>query len=227
VIRGIVAKSKAFAVGILALLGGALVARSSSAGSSSPSSGPSSAGSSSSGDAFRAALVARALEDVGHVVESSPNWGPEIKGYLANVGILVPSNWCAAAAYTWIRDAARRSGVLRVLEVIKPTAGAKALADGPKARGWYVPIDVARAAAPHRLPPPGSLAIWDRSKPPGSGFEGHVGIVEGWHVEPSGPQFFSLEGNSGLDGRRVTRMDRNLADPRLLGFVVFPDVVTA
>jgi hypothetical protein len=173
--------------------------------------------------AFRDELVKRAREDIGRVIETSRNDGPIVRQYLANVGAGPGENWCAAAVWTWIRDAALRSGSKRVLEIIPATGMAKALADGPKRVGWWKPVR-GEGVVPLMRPPEGSLAIWDRSDPPGSSWQGHVGVIESWVDDQLGAQWFrSLEGNSGVTGDRVTRMERPLIDPRLLGFVVFPE----
>jgi hypothetical protein len=169
-----------------------------------------------SGGTFRAELVKRAAEDLG-IQETSKNDGPEVRQYLANVNQPPGQNWCAGAVWTWIRDASERSGSPRVLEVIPPTGSAKAVADGPKRVGWWVPVETVRASS--ERPPPGSVPIWDRSVPPGSSWEGHIGVLESW----DGDTFKSIEGNSGATWDRVARMERALADPRLLGFVVFPE----
>jgi hypothetical protein len=165
--------------------------------------------------AFGSALVARARADLGRVVELSPNSGPVVDVYLANVGGSPGSNWCAAAVWTWTRDAAQASGAPRVLEVVRPTGGAKDYASGPKRAGWW--LDASAVSSPDQVPP-GSVSIWDRSDPPGSGWQGHIGVVEAWR----GPGTWdSIEGNSGPAGDRVARMARTLSDPRLLGFVVW------
>lgn len=207
-------RAKGLGVALLA----ALFAASASSSSSSSSSSLGSAGA-----RLRAALLARSDEDMGgRVVETGgKNRGPIVDQYLANVGQAPGQPWCAATAWTWLRDAARRTGLERVLAIFKPSALAKSFMTSAQAQRppWWVPASVARLE--RQRPPPGSFAVWDRSNPPGSSWEGHVGLVTEWRND--GSWFLSREGNSGIQGERATVMDRPLADHRLLGFVVFPE----
>jgi hypothetical protein len=212
------ARAKGWALAALGVLG--VVASSSSTASAPRDAVP-------AGARLRAALLTRATEDTGgRVVEAGgANRGPIVDRYLANVGLGPGQNWCAATAWTWLRDAAHRVGADLVLEVIPATGMAKAFRDAVlHARpAWWHSAEEVRSSS--WRPPSGSFAIWDRSNPPGSSWQGHIGVVRDWRDD--GSWFGSIEGNSGVAGDRVAAMDRPLADSRLLGFVVFPDDLEA
>jgi hypothetical protein len=116
-----------------------------------------------------------------------------------------------------------------VLEKIRPTAGAQALMAEFRSAGWFVSaVDVRSGKAP--FPLPGSLVFWDRSQPPGSSWQGHVGVLDDTMRPPTPASnvFATIEGNSGAAGDRVATLpddsiQRTLDDPRLLGFGVFPE----
>lgn len=189
-------------------------------------------GGSSGSGRFRKAVLAEAKKAQGIRESGGKNRGKEVDQYLANVGQAPGQNWCAAAAWTWIRDAAKVVGGALgalVLQKIKPTAGAQALMAEFRSAGWFVSAaDVRSGKVP--FPPPGSLAFWDRSQPPGTSWQGHVGAVSDRLKPPTkGANVFStIEGNSGAHGDQVISspdeaIQRTIDDPRLLGFGVFPE----
>ena len=186
---------------------------------SKASASPSSSSSSSSAASFRAALLERARYDLGgRVVETGPNDGPIVRQYLAAVGLGPGQAWSAAAAWVWLHDAALRVAP-GVLERFPRTGSPAALGEAAKRAGLWLPVAAVRAGA--ELPEPGSVAIWEH----------HAGLVEDWWLYTMGERgradtrqerwFHALEADGGTQGDRVTRIDRPLADPGLLGFVVF------
>lgn len=121
-------------------------------------------------------------------------------------------NWCAVAASAWLAVGAPG--------LVTGSHGAKALKDQLRhARGvtWYT---AAQLRATPLVLRPGAVCFWDRAVPgrPETSWWGHVGIFE----RLDGKDPLCIEGNSGADGRRVARMPRPLADPRLLGAAVLP-----
>jgi hypothetical protein len=169
-------------------------------------------------------FVSRILEiaaaDVARpTVESGPNRSPEIDAMLAQVGQAPGQNWCAA----WVIDVILRAAIGLVLDLswLAKSASAKAVGSsfaGGRAVG--AKLVLARDATPENVPP-GSVAYWDRSDPsrPETSWWGHIGFVREWL---DAGRFASLEGNSGADGRRCALMTRLKADPRLIGFGVWP-----
>lgn len=155
------------------------------------------------GGPYGAAVLAAARASLG-IRETAPNSGPEIDAWLQELGITPPAEWCGAAVSHWIKAAAKATGRAPVV----PGAGrAKAILGQFQTRGRALDAAAARLA----LLPPGSVLVWDRSTPPGTGPQGHTGIVE----SDKGAHWVTIEGNTaGADVRRVTRPK---ADPRLLG----------
>jgi len=111
-----------------------------------------------------------------------PNDGPEIRDWLAAVGIHHPAAWCAAFACAMIREAA---ATLQQTMTMRYSAGALRLLD----------------LNPHLKladPEPGAVVIWDH----GHGL-GHVGIIT--EVTPGVGHPISLRaisGNTNADGSR-------------------------
>lgn len=164
------------------------------------------------GDSLRSMLVLRAAADVDRVIETAKNTGPEIDRYLAAVKEAPGANWCAAGLAAWLRDVYDERGEPVPFQLV---SGAKLqgqiLTRYPGAR--WVP-----AALIDRLTVPlGSILVWDRSNPPHSGYEGHIGVLERWQDADT---METIEANSGPRGDRVARMRRPRNDPRLLGAAV-------
>lgn len=153
------------------------------------------------------AVLACARADLEAGVREQPpgsNNGPEIRAYLAGVGVPPPAAWCAAAATAWLRRGAQSLGLAAP---VPGSAGALALAGQFERNGLWVPAKLAPQAAA-----PGWLVFWRR--PPGA-WQGHVGVLE--EVCADGAKFCSIEGNSGPQSDRVARMERRFDDPHLLG----------
>ena len=150
--------------------------------------------------ALRAAR--RALE-LG-VCETGTNTGPVVDEYLRAVGINPPANWCAAAVTAWIREGSKEIGAD---PPVKGGAQAKGFIPQFERIGKWMARDGLKAEAIL----PGSVVIWSRGDP--KSWTGHIGIVEATR----GNTLYTIEGNSGPKGDRVSRMERKLDDPRLLG----------
>lgn len=151
---------------------------------------------------FCEALIAAARTDL-DVREAGANTGPRVDAMLRAVGVSPPANWCAAAVSSWLRAAAKASGLA---SPIAGSPGAKALGEQMRQAGRWV--DVAGLAGHVG---PGWIVVWHRGVP--GAWTGHVGIVE--RVE--GDVLHTIEGNSGPSGDRVARMERRIDDPLLLG----------
>lgn len=177
---------------LLALLPVAALALEGAEGPKVPTGGP-----------YGAAVLAAARASLG-IRETAPNSGPEIDAWLQELGITPPAEWCGAAVSHWLKEAAKTTG----RPMVVPGAGrAKAILEQFSKRGRALPADAARGA----LLPAGTVLVWDRSTPPGTGPQGHTGIVEA----DKGASWVTIEGNTaGADVRRVTR---EKSDPRLLG----------
>lgn len=166
-----------------------------------------------SGEPLRKRLVERAREDlIDPVMETARNTGPVVDEYLAAVGEAPGSNWCAAAMAAWLRDAYASLGRTAPFRLVSGAELQGQLIRASGAGAWVDPSGMSRASCP-----PGTIVVWDRSTPPFSGFEGHIGVLEDWI---DADQFHSIEGNSGRTGDRVARMVRTRQDPRLVGAVV-------
>lgn len=152
---------------------------------------------------FGAAMVAAARRSLG-VRERAPNSGPEIDAWLREVGLPPGSQWCAAAVSHWMLEASRATGRPAP---IKGAGAAKQLLQNFRAAGRALDASQARAAALA----PGTVLVWDRSDPPGSGFQGHTAIVE----LDAGDHWRTVEGNTANDD--VRRIQRRKDDPRFLG----------
>ncbi|MBK8255570.1 MAG: CHAP domain-containing protein [Polyangiaceae bacterium] len=153
---------------------------------------------------FETIAVARLLLGVG---ETGPNTGPQIDEWARELGLEPPLQWCAAFVSHCFRTAAKR---ISVAAPVRGSAHAKSLMAQFEAIGRAGSAAVARASAL----PAGSLLFWDRSDPPGSGPQGHVGIVE----SDEGALWWTIEGNTvENDVRRVLRPKD---DPRLIGMAL-------
>lgn len=159
-------------------------------------------------DELGLAALSEATSDVG-IAESCPNWGPEIKEYLAKVGIDSPKPYCAAAVSDWM---VRGSYASQIAPPINPTALAKGLAEQFEAAGRWIP-----GAGARDVIRPGMVVVWDRATPE-EPWRGHTGIVE--YAADDG--FHTVEANiiTGPGAQGVGRLVRPYDDERLMGFGV-------
>lgn len=136
---------------------------------------------------LRYLAVGVALGDAARGVrETSPNWGPDVRAYLANCDppIKVPSAWCAAAVQSWTDKAARAAGVPNPLDAVEGEAYVLDYFRLAQARGWVIAPSMADT---------GDLILYQ--------FEGgprrwnHIGLV----VQPPDRQglVHTVEGNTG------------------------------
>lgn len=165
-----------------------------------------------------AAALQDAQSDVG-VTETSTNSGPRVDQMLANVGVNVPANWCAAAVSTWIFEGASMLGVMR------PIAGSASVValmnqfqDASNPRVGFLHASYLRAH-PEAVTP-GMVMILNRGGT-GSGL-GHTGIVE---KNLGGGKYATIEGNSGPNSDSVVRNQRDLSAEMFIGMGVLKDVV--
>jgi len=163
------------------------------------------------------AALQDAQSDVG-VTETSPNSGPRVDQMLANVGVTVPANWCAAAVSTWIFEGATMLGVTRP---IQGSASVVVLMnqfrDASNQRVSFLPADYLRAH-PEAVAP-GMIMILSRGGT-GSGL-GHTGIVE---RNLGGGKYATIEGNSGPNSNSVVRNQRDLSSEAFVGMGVLKDM---
>lgn len=174
---------------------------------------------------FRAELVGAAVRDLG-IVELAPNDSPEIRRWLADVGINYPAAYCAAWTSAKVVEASIACGLVRQLEAtndvigplpLEPSAGALKLAFFAEQTGGFVRHR--RGIWPELEP--GDLLFWKR---PGTGqsWTGHVGMFETWEPAIAGtrkPRTIEANvpdqrGREGVVNR--TRLDLNF-DPLFLG----------
>jgi len=163
------------------------------------------------------AVLQDAQSDVG-VMETSLNSGPRVDQMLANVGVNVPANWCAAAVSTWIFEGA---SMLSVTRPIQGSASVVALMnqfqDASNPRVGFLNASFLRAH-PEAVTP-GMIMILNRGGT-GSGL-GHTGIVE---KNLGGGMYATIEGNSGPGSNSVVRNQRNLSAEAFIGMGVLKDV---
>lgn len=140
-----------------------------------------------------------------HEIPRGSNWGPDIKKYLASVGITKPSAWCASFAYWCFDEASRELGMKNPLTKV-----------GGVLRQWE--FSPKYRIPKNLIPQPGDLFVLDHGK----GL-GHMGIIES--VDPQTFEEYAIEGNSNSDGSRdgeeVVRHKRLPTDPKLVGFLRF------
>lgn len=158
------------------------------------------------------AVVARARLDVGVFEDRGNNDGTRIREMGRRFGWIPGSNWCGIAASEWIIDGASDA---EVPCPIIGSQGAQAIMAQFKSVGRWLPASDARKNP--SLVTAGMVPVFDRSVPgrPETGWMGHIGITTGGVTNGKFP---TIEGNSGVDGRRVAEMVRDLSDGRLFGF---------
>lgn len=106
------------------------------------------------------------------------NWGPDIKKYLASVGIGFPAPWCMAFVYWCFSEAADKMGVKNPLV---------------KTGGVMAHLNRARPEVKFVHPQPGDIFVMDYGK----GL-GHTGIVE----KVTADFVYTIEGNTNDEGSR-------------------------
>lgn len=150
------------------------------------------------------------------------NTGPEVRSYLApcirrDTGMhlnLKASNWCSAFACAALaacaeRDEERPHGYrAAVVELV---------ADAADTKTWR-PVALARSGS--WRPEVGDLAIYDRSDPakPDTSWWRHVNRVSEWRDDGT---YKAIGGNEA--GDCVREAEHRLDNPRLLGFIEYPD----
>lgn len=176
-------------------------------------------------DRFRAGLLAAARRDIG-IREIRPNDSPEIRGWLAEVGINFAAAYCAAWICSKVREASVSCGVVRVFgahEVIgplplEPSPAALRLAYNAEQLGALVRRKVGLWPELE----PGDLLFWKR---PGAEWTGHVGLYEsgmrGALAETIEANVPDQRGREGVVERRHIDLDRN---PLFLGHLAWSRV---
>ena len=134
---------------------------------------------------LRAAALARALSLVG-VHETSENWGPEVKEFLAAANVKSPAPWCAGFVNFCAQKEAEKLGLVSPLEAVALQAYVQSYADYGKKHGWVVQ---AKDAQPGDL----FLLYYDSLHR-----YGHIGYV----TEMKGRFFSTVEGNTNAAGSR-------------------------
>lgn len=154
------------------------------------------------------ATLNEAISDIG-IGEHCPNWGPEIKEYLARVGFHAPAPYCAAAVSDWmVRGGAKTS----IQPPINPTAGAQHMMEQFKKVGRWIDL----GSVTPDLVAPGMIPVWNRATE-AEPWRGHVGVVE--RMGDDGVTFHTVEGNIITGpGQGVGRLKRRLDDATLFGF---------
>jgi hypothetical protein len=176
-------------------------------------------------DRFRAELVDAARKDIG-IRELAPNDGPQIRQWLADVGVGYPAPYCAAWTCAKIAQAAIACGIVGVVAETNDVIGPLPLEPSPAAlRLAYNATQIGafvRGLVLGWEPNEGDLLIWRRpTRDPKVQWTGHVAIVEA----PGVASIMTIEANApdqrGREGVVERTYDANkLAhDPKLLGFV--------
>lgn len=136
----------------------------------------------------------------------STNRSPLIDRWLRALGVPVGNPWCMAFVQGVVAEAAVQHGVA---DPLKPDTASCLDLWNRVPKSWkFGPMDGKR----------GDIAIWKHSAT-----TGHTGIVEYYE----GGFYHTIEGNTNDDGSRegyeVCRRRRKYSDPKLLGFIRFPD----
>lgn len=124
--------------------------------------------------------------------ENAKNTCKEIEElYTKPLGIKAGAPYCACAFTSWLRRAIADT---KLTSPIKGGPGAKGIMAQFQAAGLWTPASKLTKDDFR----PGTVAIWDRSKPgPGeSGFEGHIGVV----IDHGEEQFWCWEANHNKGG---------------------------
>lgn len=125
-----------------------------------------------------------ALSKVG-VHETGPNWGDEVREFLASAGIKSPAPWCAAFVNHCWQTVAAHLGVASPLEGVPLQGYVQSYVDHGRKHGWVVPFSEVE---------PGDLFTLYY---PSLKRNGHIGIVVAKTGEGS---FITVEGNTN-DGK--------------------------
>ena len=166
-------------------------------------------------DRLGLATLGVAEGDVG-IGEACPNWGPEIRQWLARFGVTVPAPYCAAALSDWIARASLRTHIKPPIDL---TAEARTMAEEFGRVGRLVlpsegPLTLASAVRPR----PGWVVFFDHATPENPR-AAHTGIVE--IAADSSGDFGTVEANTVTEeGQGVRRRTRSIAQPDLMGYGV-------
>jgi hypothetical protein len=159
-------------------------------------------------------IVAEALADEAAGIGEAKgrnNQGAALQPYFDEFGIAQPASWCAMAAGTWARRAARKLGLTLPITF---SPGAKAtMAQFQRAQRW---IPIADVRAGKRDVEPGMFPVWDRSTPgkPETSWKGHIGVAK---ARINADTFLCTQGNA---LPHVATLEESINNPRLLGFGV-------
>ena len=173
---------------------------------------------------FRSELLASARRDIG-IREIRANDSPEIRGWLAGVGVHFPAAYCAAWTCAKIRDASESCGLVRVVgdDVIgslplEPSPAALRMAFDAEQNG----VLVRRRIGLWPELEPGDLLFWKR---PGASWMGHVAVYEsgmrGALAETIEANVPDQRGREGVIERRHVDLDRS---PLFLGHLAWSRV---
>ncbi len=140
-------------------------------------------------------------------VPRGSNWGPEVKMFLASIGIPFPASWCLAFVYWCFQQAAEGSSFANPM-----------MKTGSVMQQWDT-IDPMFKVAADAPVLPGDIFIQDH----GHG-TGHTGIVE----KVEGAVLHTIEGNTNDTGSRegyeVCRKIRAAAS--MMGYIRIPELTT-
>lgn len=122
------------------------------------------------------------------IKETSENWGPRVKEYLAAAGIKVPAPWCGAFVYWTAQKACKVKGVANPLKDIPLKAYVQSYYQYAKAQNKLVPFKEAAIGDIFMIYYP-SLKRY-----------GHMGFV--YDIDYDKQTIGTLEGNSNSTGSR-------------------------
>jgi hypothetical protein len=142
-------------------------------------------------------LIAEANKWVGVHEQGGDNRGPEVKAFLADVGITRPAAWCAAFALYCIDQVDKQRMFLSTRQ--QPT---KIYKSASVMEIW----DKTPVSQRLKLPEPGCLMIWQSYHNDLPTHEGHMGIVT---AVPTNSTVATIEGNTS-DSSTVDRLDEGV-----------------
>lgn len=149
-------------------------------------------------------VIIQAGNQIGVREATGKNDGASVESYLNAVGLGKGYSWCMAFVYWCTKQAALK---LNFVNPLKATGGV--LDEWNSGRGVHL-----------TYPEQGAIFIMDHG-----GGTGHTGIVTG--VFPDRGQIHTIEGNTNDDGSRegigVFRRTRNIADPKIIGYIRLED----
>lgn len=147
------------------------------------------------------AALSYAYDELG-VKETSTNWGPKVKEYLAAAGVTVPAAWCAAFVYWCVEQASKLKGVENPLKDIPLKAYVQSYYNYAKEHGKLIPFKEVG---------PGDLFLIYY---PSLKRYGHIGFVYGAYHNDN--YYETVEGNTnsqgGREGNEVALRKRKVDD---------------